>query len=244
MNWSVAVVEVGQIPQLPLSLYLPDAPRDARIDIPCFAYVLRDEDGRVAVVDTGFDPARAVAAGRMVTGDPAAALHAALAAVGTSARQVELVVQTHLHYDHAQNDALFPAAEVVVARRELDHALSKDADPFYDGVEELVARAGDRLRLLEGEEEVVSGIRAVPNGGHTPGHQSLVVETADGPVCVCGDIISLRGNLTGDVGPICTDTAAVRAFAERVRSEGWEPLPGHEPDLRAHPLYLRTEIRA
>jgi N-acyl homoserine lactone hydrolase len=236
--WSVAIVEVGVLPGLPLSLYLPDAPADAAIDIPCYAYVLRAEHGRLAVVDTGFDPARCAAAGRVTDGDPARALRAALARHDAEPADVDVVVHTHLHYDHAQNDDLFPNAEIVVSRRELEHALSGAADPFYDGVGELVAGAGGRLRAIAADEAPAEGIVALPNGGHTPGHQSLLVDTADGPLCLCGDIISLRANLSGDVGPICPDADAVRTFAARVRAEGWEAVPGHEPDLRTHRLYV------
>jgi glyoxylase-like metal-dependent hydrolase (beta-lactamase superfamily II) len=242
-TWSVHIVEVGQILELPLSLYVPTAPENARLDVPVYVYILQGNDGTTVLVDTGYALQRSLAAGRTVTGDPVPVLLAALERVGSSPDQVQLVLHTHLHYDHAQNDHLFPNAEIVVARDELTHALSPGAGEFYDGVQELVDRAGARLRLIDGEKEVLPGIRAVPNGGHTPGHQSWVVSTADGVLCLCGDIVSLAANLEGPVGPICPDEPAVHEFLRRMADAGWEPLPGHEPGLRRHRLFLASADR-
>jgi glyoxylase-like metal-dependent hydrolase (beta-lactamase superfamily II) len=242
-TWQVHIAEVGLIVDLPLSLYVPTAPEEVRLDVPVYVYILQDGDGSTVLVDSGYSLLPSVAAGRSVVGDPVPALMAALDQVGSSPEQVRLVLHTHLHYDHAQNDHLFPNAEIVIARDELTHALSAGPEEFYDGVQDMVDRAGSRLRLLDGEQEVLPGIRAVPNRGHTPGHQSWVVATDDGPVCVCGDIVSLAVNLEGHVGPICPDEPGVRSFLQRMADEGWEPLPSHEPDLRQHRLYLAPDGR-
>jgi N-acyl homoserine lactone hydrolase len=237
-TWSVRIVEVGQIVDLPLSLYLPAAAADARIDVPVFVHVLQATDGTTVIVDTGYALERSSAAGRSVVGDPVPVILDALDHLGSSPEDVRMVLHTHLHYDHAQNDHLFPHADVVVARDEVAYVLSPDVGDYYEGARELIHAAADRLRLTDGEEEILPGIRAVPNGGHTPGHQSWVVTTADGDVCICGDIISLSANLEGPVGPICPDEHAVGLFLQRMRDAGWEPLPGHEPGLRDHRLIL------
>jgi glyoxylase-like metal-dependent hydrolase (beta-lactamase superfamily II) len=120
-----------------------------------------------------------------------------------------------------------------VQRNEVGWARSGGADGFYLGIEEWLKSVGDRVVLLEGEEEVRPGITAMPNGGHTPGHQSVLVHTEDGPVCLCGDIVPMSGNRETPP-PACYDPAATRAFLELARRAGWEMLPGHDPALRAH----------
>lgn len=239
MPWTLGVIEVGVIPDLPLRAYLPDAPADATISPPSFSYMATD-GRRVVVIDTGSDPARCARAGFDIEGEPAELLRAGLAACRIDPARVELVVHTHLHYDHIGNDSLFPNAAVVVQRAELDWATGLHGDPFYLGVDDLVAELGDRLRPLDGEARLFPGLTAVPSGGHTPGHQSVLAETADGPVCVCGDVVSLRRN-TEIVGSVCPDAAAARAFLARARRSGWELLPSHDPEMRRHRLYVASD---
>jgi hypothetical protein len=74
------------------------------------------EQGSTVVVDCGFDPEVGRRRGREVLADPVEAL----AAVGINAGAVRRVVVTHAHYDHIGTLHRFPAAEIVVARRELD----------------------------------------------------------------------------------------------------------------------------
>jgi len=124
-----------------------------------------------------------------------------------------------------------------VQAAELSWATSSAGGPFYLGVAELAEALGDRLMLLDGQTELMPGLTALPNGGHTPGHQSVLVETPARQVCVCGDIVSLQQN-THTIGPVCPDTEATAAFLARASAAGWLMLPSHDPVLREHPWYL------
>jgi glyoxylase-like metal-dependent hydrolase (beta-lactamase superfamily II) len=150
MAWAVDIIEVGVIPNLPLNIYLPEAPPSALIDVPCYCYLLTGPASCV-LVDSGPDPERAAEAGLAVVGEPAAAIRHALQRRGANCGRVNGIIHTHLHYDHMQNDGLFPSAWVFVQRRELEWARSAEAGPYYVGVESMVDEAGDRLRLLDGE---------------------------------------------------------------------------------------------
>ena len=241
MSWELGILEVGVIPGVPLNVYLPDAPGDALIDPPCYCYLATD-GSQVILIDSGPDRARSGEAGLQITGDTTALLTAGLQASGISTRDVDLIVHTHLHHDHMQNDLLFPRATVIVQRTELAWATSPDSGPFYVGVGELAEALGDRLRLMDGEGEIAAGLTAVPNGGHTPGHQSVLVQTAAGAVCVCGDIVSLRENLEV-IGSVCPDTASTEAFLARSRAASWQMLPSHDPGLREHDRYVPALAR-
>ena len=209
MSWQLSIIEVGVIPDIPLIAYLPDAPADALISPPCYCY-LATNGSRIVLIDSGPDHVRAGAAGLRIDGDSPALLAAGLGAAGITAADVDLIVHTHLHYDHMQNDLLFPDAPVVVQRTELDWATSPDSGPFYVDVGELTGALGDRLRLLDGETEILPGLTALPNGGHTPGHQSVLVQTGSGDACVCGDIVSLEENLEV-IGPSARTRRARRS---------------------------------
>jgi N-acyl homoserine lactone hydrolase len=234
-TWRVGIIEVGIIPRLPAALYDPAAPPDAFLDVPCFVYALRSDDGAV-LVDTGPDAVAAATSGYDIVGDTRSALLGGLAALGIQPGDVGHVVHTHLHYDHAQNDGLFPLAEVVVQAAELDWALQAGAAFYVDG-DRWRRGVADRLRVVSGSSTLVPGVDLMQNGGHTPGHQSVLVATESGRVCVCGDIVSMAVN-ADIVGSVCPDVEATRTFLVKAREAGWTLLPSHEPALRRHPWYI------
>jgi N-acyl homoserine lactone hydrolase len=233
MGWHVGIIEVGYIPNLPWSIYVPDASPDAVLDVPCYCYLVTD-GSTVVLVDSGADPIAAAMGGLAIVGGGRPAIERALASESIRASDVDYILHTHLHYDHVENDPVFPRANVVVQRRELEWARSPAAGAFYVGVDALVDELGERLSAVEGEFEILRGITLVPNGGHTPGHQSVVVRTRDEIVCVCGDIVPMQANLE-IICSVTPDAEATRRFLERARMAHWTMVPSHDPKLREHP---------
>jgi glyoxylase-like metal-dependent hydrolase (beta-lactamase superfamily II) len=238
MSWRLGIVEVGYIPQLPLNLYLPDAPPDELIDVPCYCYLASDGQRNV-LVDSGPDQALSRAKGLDIVGDTSALLTTGLQTWGVRPSDIDCIVHTHLHHDHMQNDLMFPNAVVHVQRSELEWATGPDCGRFYVGIGALVAALGDRLHTLAGDAQLFSGLDVVLNGGHTPGHQSVILDTTENLVCLCGDIVSLLSNVE-IIGPICPNISETRAFLDRAKSAGWEMVPSHDPQLRGHRCYVRT----
>ena len=229
--WAIDVVHVGTIPVLPLAGFIPGAPAGARLDVECFAFLLTGAMTTI-VVDTGPHEALAGAAGFTAVGDAAGALRTALAARGRNERDVSAVVHTHLHYDHMQNDGLFPSAEIAVSERELEAARRGGREEFYVGLEAFCQQAGPRMRLLgDGTTLLAPGVEVVATGGHTAGHQAVVVQTAGGPVCLAGDEVPLAINL---LQPSQTGyhPAATGQFLRRARQLAWLVVPSHDPGLQ------------
>ena len=122
-----------------------------------------------------------------------AGLRKALASVQVSPEQIDTVIVTHLHYDHGANLDLFPNACVVIQRDELSHA----ADPvptqrlFYFK-EALIGLLGRRrphkLRVVDGDLDLLDGIRILKVPGHTPGMQVAIVDTVRGRAAVVSDL--------------------------------------------------------
>jgi glyoxylase-like metal-dependent hydrolase (beta-lactamase superfamily II) len=236
MSWRLGIVEVGVIPRLPLNMYVPDASPDALIDPPCYCYLATDGERNI-LVDSGPDRARSGAANLEIVGDTSALLTAGLKTWGIAPSDIDCIVHTHLHHDHMQNDLMFPNAVVHVQRAELAWATGPDCGRFYVGVGEIATELGDRLRTIEGDAQLFKGLRVVLNGGHTPGHQSVIVDTPEKAVCLCGDIVSLFANVEV-VGSICPNSDETVAFLDRARTAGWEMVPSHDPELRGHRWYL------
>ena len=89
-------------------------------------------------------------------------------------REVALVINTHLHFDHCGGNRLFSGIPIYVQRRELEAA----REPDYT-IREWVEFDGATYVELDGEAEIVPGVRVLPTPGHTPGHQSVLVDTED-----------------------------------------------------------------
>jgi glyoxylase-like metal-dependent hydrolase (beta-lactamase superfamily II) len=178
----------------------------------------------------------------------------AIVDAGFSSSDIKYVINTHLHFDHAggntfvespdpsrtgpAGDAIvtFPHAMFVVQRRELAFAkapnertqasyLSPNFDPITD--------AGAWL-LVDGEAEVLPGIRLLPTPGHVPYHQSVLVESAGETACFVGDLIPTAAHLPlpwimgYDLEPLVT-LETKRWFLRRAEAEGWVLVLEHEP---------------
>jgi len=98
--------------------------------------------------------------------------------------RVALVVNTHLHFDHCGGNRRFAGTPIHVQRRELADARSDDD---YT-IPEWVDFAGATYVEHDGEVELLPGVRLLPTPGHTRGHQSVLVETPDGPQLLGGDV--------------------------------------------------------
>ncbi|MCU1472011.1 N-acyl homoserine lactonase family protein [Amnibacterium sp.] len=143
--------------------------------MPVFVHLIDHPEGRV-LVDTGMTvlhPAVADMDPRLMplTEHP----------IDLSA--VDLIVNTHLHYDHCGGNHLFAGRPIHVQRQELEDALTED----HYTIREWVEAPGVQYAPVDGELELLPGIRLVPTPGHTRGSQVVVVETGGRPAVIAGD---------------------------------------------------------
>ena len=96
---------------------------------------------------------------------------------------VDMVVNTHLHFDHCGGNHLFAGKPTYVQRRELDDARNQDD---YT-IPEWVDPPGMRYFPVDGELELLPGLRLLPAPGHTRGSQIVVIDGAAGPTIIAGD---------------------------------------------------------
>jgi N-acyl homoserine lactone hydrolase len=97
---------------------------------------------------------------------------------------IDIVVNTHLHFDHCGGNHLFAGRPIYVQRQELEDARTKDDYTIREWVE----APGLQYVPVDGELELLPGLRLVPTPGHTRGMQVVVVETGGRPVVVGGDV--------------------------------------------------------
>ncbi|WP_433494255.1 MBL fold metallo-hydrolase [Micromonospora sp. CA-248089] len=148
------------------------------------AFAVRAGDGPVTLVDAGGPAGSLAASWAPVPGR----LPAELAAAGIDPADVRTVVLTHLHTDHVGwAGALFPNADHLVQRAEVD-AL----ELFHPDLPARLLgplRAAGRLRVVDGDTPLTPGVRLLHTPGHTPGHQSVLVEADDERLLVTGDLL-------------------------------------------------------
>lgn len=155
----------------------------------CFA--VRLPDGTILLVDAGIGPVDSLAASwAPVPGE----LPAELAAAGIDPADVATVVLTHLHTDHigwavagAAGTPYFGNAAYLLQRAELA-AISRLDPALQERLIDPLQTAG-QLRVVDGECQVGAGVRAVATPGHTPGHQSVLVESDEYTVLITGDLL-------------------------------------------------------
>ena len=124
-------------------------------------------------------------------------LSEALSAHNLELADVQSVVNSHLHFDHCGQNVLFPGMPIFVQAGEYRAAL---AEASYT-VPAWVDFPGAAYELLEGDAEILRGVRLVPTPGHTPGHQSMVLSTGQGTVVLAGQAIYTEEEWRGSTDP-------------------------------------------
>lgn len=206
---------------------------------------LIESGGKRVLVDTGMGERWSEKEIRMYRIDRSTTLVGGLRARGLGPEDIDVVVNTHLHFDHAGGNTraeggrvvpAFPRARYIVQRGEWDDAThphersraSYRADDFLP-----VAEAG-QLDLIDGEAEVAPGVRAVRVGGHTTHHQMVVVESGGETLVVPTDLLPTASHLPlpfvmgYDLFPVAT-LEAKRKLLDAAVEGGWRILFYHDP---------------
>jgi N-acyl homoserine lactone hydrolase len=128
--------------------------------------------GGAALVDTGVGgPQQWLDSWRVVNRSVADALEE----LDMTPGDIGLVINTHLHFDHCGQNAVFKHAAFHVQRAELDRA-RRESPQLTDWFDFMNAR----FELLDGDTEILPGLRVITTPGHTTGHQSVLVDSGDG----------------------------------------------------------------
>lgn len=228
---------------------LPD-PHEGPMPIDYFVWLIRG-GGRTVVVDTGFTEARATARKRNFLRCPSEGLRT----LGVEAGEVETVILSHLHFDHAGNLELFPKAEFVVQDDEVHFATGRYMRhraarlPFEaDDVARLLhANYAGRVRFVDGDEELFPGITVHLVGGHSRGLQAVSVATRRGLVVLATDAAHFYANITrGNPFPIVADVPENCESHERLfRLAGSldRLIPGHDPRvMQLYPQHPKDRL--
>lgn len=208
-----------------------------------FVWLVRSGE-RVFVVDTGFDHAEGQRRGRQIIRLP----REGLAMLGVDAAQVEDVIVSHLHFDHAGTLEHFPRARFHLQEAEMAYATGRamawEALRHAYSVEHVVRMVREvyagRVGFVDGERELAPGLSVHLIGGHVKGIQAVRLRTARGWLVLASDAAHYYENFEQDRPFIVVHDveATLRGYA-RLRALASSPahvIPGHDPlVLRRYP---------
>jgi glyoxylase-like metal-dependent hydrolase (beta-lactamase superfamily II) len=173
-------------------------------------------------------------------------LEDAIRAAGFEPGDITIMIDTHLHFDHAGGNTFrdeagqvrlsFPNARYYVQKGEFEWAHSKNErvrasylphnfDPVH---------AAGKLELLEGDREIIPGVSVLVTPGHTPHHQSVLLHSEDQSAIFLADVMPTSAHLPlpwimgYDVEPLVT-LESKRRLVERARAEDWLMVFEHDP---------------
>jgi glyoxylase-like metal-dependent hydrolase (beta-lactamase superfamily II) len=209
--------------------------------------------GKTIVVETGNGTkgdAKHRAIYAIQDGNP---LIAALGKAGVHPHEVDLVINTHLHFDHAGGNThivgnrpvpTFPRALYMVQRAELEHAQNptlRDRASYFSENFQPIAEAG-QWDLIEGDTEILPGISVERIPGHNADMQAVKIEGGGKKLAYVADLLPLRHHIplpwimAYDLYPLQT-LETKRKWVPRLVKEGWITVFGHDPDIAVATLH-------
>jgi len=189
-TYEVYAVKYGERMGTRGAVFMQGDPHDAPLAMDYFVWAIRNAE-RTIVVDVGYGREEGERRGRTFLRCPTEGLRL----IGIDPAEVEDVIITHMHYDHAGNLELFPKARfhiqdeemAFVTGRAMTHERIRHSFRVDDVVEMIRMIYGDRVIFHAGEDEIAPGITVHHISGHAHGLQSVLVETARGKVLLASD---------------------------------------------------------
>jgi glyoxylase-like metal-dependent hydrolase (beta-lactamase superfamily II) len=198
-----------------------------RIWLPIYVFYL-EGGGKKILVDTGLEQFMVPPGVPEKLGLEVLEFEPALASVGLKPEDVDVIIHTHLHNDHCENDYKCKNARVYAQKAELDFLANPhplDHRYFPDILE------GVDVVAVEGDAEIEDGVKVILAPGHSPGGQSVLVNTAAGKALITGFCCNAE-NFPKGGGVICPgvhlDAIAAYESAKRAREMADILIPLHD----------------
>jgi glyoxylase-like metal-dependent hydrolase (beta-lactamase superfamily II) len=237
---------------VPKVLWEKQRPADGNnmVDCACVGLIAR-VNGRVIVCETGIGTKLSEKRAQQVALREPEGLLMSLQRLGIRADEVDAVITTHLHWDHAGGltrrdergglELTFRRARHFIQRTEWDFALHPDVRSQAGYVPDDFTPLADGntvVEYLDGDAEVLPGVHLRHVGGHTPGSQILVLRSGELACAVTGDLVCQTPHLrvpwtmSADIEPLRVLEQKARLFDE-AQKHRWLLVLSHEPDQPA-----------
>jgi glyoxylase-like metal-dependent hydrolase (beta-lactamase superfamily II) len=243
-DYEVFAIRYATIPAFPVASLVQGAEKDRKIDIAMMVWLIRG-GGRNVLVDSGFYRPQFFKNWKVegfLRPDEAVAL------AGVKPDEITDVILTHAHWDHADGADLFPKAQIWIQKDEYAYytGAAWQHDGKHGGIEPddmrflLNANLGGRLHLVDGDQEILPGIRVYTGGRHTYESQYVSV---DAKIVIASDNVYLYENLEKHA-PIAQtfDAQSNLAAQDRMKTLGKIIVPGHDPAVMTKFPLVRERV--
>lgn len=212
------------------------------LTMPVVCFYIRGAPKKI-LVDTGC-PAEIMAKHWPLPSSDIQSFEEALGKQGLKPEDIDIVIQTHLHFDHTGNTLKCTKAKVVAQEDEIRFALAPH--PLFAGIYGRDLIRGLNFQPVKGDAEIVEGIKVLFTPGHTPGSQSVAIDTAKGTAIITGfcsiaetfevpaEITQIPAFNSWFVFTPGIHTDALAAFDNALKVKGLADIlvPNHDPALR------------
>jgi glyoxylase-like metal-dependent hydrolase (beta-lactamase superfamily II) len=237
----------GVVPKIIWERLVPaDEFNRVKLDLNLF---LVKTDGENILIDAGMGDALSEKQKKIYGIEKPSSIEKSLSDLDLTPENIDLVILTHLHADHAggvvgldksgKKTPRFPNARHIVQIKEWNDAMCPDertaATYFTENLKLL--EESNLLELVDGDDEVADGIRVVNTGGHTPGHQVVLIENEENKILWPGDIIPTASHLkipyvaSVDLFPLET-MELKRKFLNMCINDGWLLAFDHDLNIK------------
>ena len=236
MEYEIYAIRYAASDRLRSENFVGGDPHEGPMPLDYFVWLLKSPERNI-LVDTGFNAATAKARNRNLLRCPIEALNV----LGVKPESIEDVVITHLHYDHAGNLTKLPNARFHIQDAEVEYATGRcmchvplrHAYSVEDIVDLVYKVYADRVVFHAGDAQIAPGVELLHIGGHTKGMQSLIVNTARGPVVLASDASHFyEHHETGRPFVIVYNQGDMLEGHRRLNAIAQSPqhiVPGHDP---------------
>ena len=213
-------------------LYLMQVGSMPEYQIPIVGYLVQTDDGKNILIDSGLPPIIPEDQREFVNGHM---LLEQLATIGLQPDNIDMVISTHYDFDHSGNHGAFTKATYIVQRSHHEYAPGNArfaaTRPEWD-------QPMARIRLVDGDTELLPGLELIETSGHVPGHQSVLVRLPKtGAVLLTIDAVAFREGFVRDLADDGSnpDAEAIRASTNKLldlveREKIGLVIFGHDPE--------------
>lgn len=235
-KWEIMALNMGEfILDKSLITYGKDYGKEIRI--PIWAFAVYGDKGKI-LVDTGIQDVKWINENIQpcFQQEDEKIVNALKKGPDWNIKDVNIVINTHLHYDHCGNNGLFKNARIFVQRREWENAFNHVVYQESIYIRHLLDYRAVNMfnwEFIDGEADFLPGIKIIPTPGHTPGGQSVFVNTKEGVACITGDIAHINENIRENIPTFgMNNIADFDSSYKLIRRYTNIILTAHEPSIK------------
>jgi N-acyl homoserine lactone hydrolase len=199
------------------------------VDLPLICWYIDGSDKRILIDTGGGDPAATYPRFQPYKRAADQSIENALKKIGIGCEDIEIVIATHLHWDHSAGNNLFPNAKIIVQEEELRLARNPFPVTIHTYINDMVKNV--EYTIISGDTEITNGVHAILTPGHTYGLQGVLVQGEKQKIFIAGDTYPIFKNFQQTSPVISTLYVDIKSYYQTVKKItdlSAFVLPGHD----------------